>query len=229
MLALRRLRHPGLQGHSFGDEMRSIMTPQSTLLGIALVLVPHGCSTGKATLEAKTLDELVVEGFEQGLPGVILLVDRPGTGRDFLDAKGSADREAKLDLTPDARFRVASNTKSFVGLALAQLEIEGVLQLDDPVSKWLDAEVIAEIANAESATLRQLLNHSSGIYDYLDDDFEAATEADPKHVWTIDETLAYAHGKAAAFPLGEGHEYSNTNCPGPRSSMLACSIRSAST
>jgi D-alanyl-D-alanine carboxypeptidase len=178
-------------------------------LAVALGLAALACSA--VPLEAETLDELVDEGVEQGLPGIILLVDRPGEEDDFLAARGFADRAAELELTPDARFRIASNSKSFVGLALAQLELDGVLQLDAPASDWLGPEVTGEIENAEQATIRQLLNHTSGIYDYIDEDFEAMVAAQPQFMWTIDAALSYAHGKPAAFAPGDDWEYSNTN------------------
>lgn len=182
--------------------------PMRLTLTLGLVIA---CSACTPQFEAETLDELVVEGVEQGLPGVILLVDRPGTDRDFLAAKGWADRDAQLALSSDARFRVASNTKAFVGLALAQLDTEGVLELDDPVSMWLDPTLTQDIENAELVSVRQLLDHTSGIYDYLDEAFEAAIEADPDHAWTTDEALGYARGEPASFEPGEGWEYSNTN------------------
>ncbi len=188
------------------------MTRQHVTLTVTLGLAALACSACTARLEAETLDELLDEGVKQGLPGVILLVDRPGTDNDFLGARGSADIDAGLALTPDARFRVASNTKTFVGLALAQLEVEGVLQLDDPVATWLGPEVLGNIENAQDVSVRQLLNHTSGIFEYLDNEsFWDVVAADPPHAWTLDEALTYAHDQPATFAPGDGWSYSNTN------------------
>lgn len=181
-------------------------------LGFVLGLAALSCSPDQTSIAAETLAELVDAGVEQGLPGVILLVDRPGTDDDFLAAAGFADRVAELALTSDARFRVASNTKSFVGLTLAQLEVEGVLQLEDPLSRWLAPELIARIENAESASIRQILSHTSGIYEYLDnDDFWAKVEQEPQHAWALDEALTYGYDQPAVFAPGESWGYSNTN------------------
>lgn len=170
------------------------------------------CSPGQGSVAAQTLAELVEEGVSRGLPGVILLVDRPGEGDDFLAARGLADRAAGTELTDDARFRVASNTKSLVGLTLAQLAVEGVLQLEDPVSDWLAPELLARVENAESVDIRQLLNHTSGIYEYLDnEEFWTKVEQQPEHAWTLDEALTYAYDQPALFAPGESWAYSNTN------------------
>ena len=65
----------------------------------------------------------------------------------------------------DHAFRVGSITKTFVATVVSQLAAEGTLGLDDAVERWLPGLV----PNAQAITLRQLLNHTSGIYNYTDD------------------------------------------------------------
>jgi CubicO group peptidase (beta-lactamase class C family) len=55
-------------------------------------------------------------------------------------------------------------------VALGDTIDDGVLTLDDTVTQWLDDPVVAKIPNVDRITLRQLLNHTSGVYDYYDDD-----------------------------------------------------------
>ncbi len=163
-------------------------------------------------LEASNHDELVDEAVALGLPGIILLVDRPGDEDDFLAARGEADRSAGAPMTPDARFRIASNSKSFVGLAAAQLELEGLVQLDAPAAQWLPEPVVSRIENADAATLRQLLNHTAGTFDYLEnDDFWAEVDRDPARAWTLLDAIAFAYDEPAEFAPGDGWAYSNTN------------------
>ena len=50
-----------------------------------------------------------------------------------------------------------------------QLIEDGVFTLDDPVSQWLDADLIEKVSNANQVSIRQLLNHTSGIYDVITD------------------------------------------------------------
>lgn len=67
------------------------------------------------------------------------------------------------------RYRVASITKTFVATVLLQLEAEGRLSLDDTVEKWLPGVVHGHGHDGRHITVRQLLNHTSGIYNYLSD------------------------------------------------------------
>ena len=93
-----------------------------------------------------------------------------------------------------------------------------VLTLDDTVTKWLDDPVVGRIPYVDQITLRQLLTHTSGIYDYFDDDSPFWQDAylgegaDWARVWTPQEVLAYADGAKHApyFAPGEGIHYSNT-------------------
>jgi len=90
--------------------------------------------------------------------------------------------------------------------------------LDDTVSQWLDDPVVRRIPNVDRITLRQLLTHTSGVYDYFDDDSPFWQDAylgegaDWARVWTPQEVLAYADGAKHApyFAPGEGVHYSNT-------------------
>jgi D-alanyl-D-alanine carboxypeptidase len=101
-----------------------------------------------------------------------------------------------------------------------QLVDEGVLSLDDTVTKWLDEPAVTRIPNVDRVTLRQLLVHTSGIYDFADDtdspfweDAFLGPEADWTKVWTPQELLSYADGAnhAPYFDPGQGWAYSNTN------------------
>jgi D-alanyl-D-alanine carboxypeptidase len=101
-----------------------------------------------------------------------------------------------------------------------QLVDERIVTFDDTVAKWLNDPTVARIPNVDRITLRQLLNHSSGIYDYADDvdspfwaDAFLGPNADWTKVWTVDELLAYANGASHApyFEPGNGVHNSNTD------------------
>lgn len=121
-------------------------------------------------------------------------------------ADGVADVRTGEPARTGDRFRIASNTKSFVAAVILQLEAEGVLSIQDSAAKWapgLDPRI----------TLRQLLDHTSGLYDpttqrsfwkpYLDDNRRG-------YVYTPDRVIkmALAHGPTDA--PGAKYEYSNT-------------------
>jgi D-alanyl-D-alanine carboxypeptidase len=164
-----------------------------------------------------TLDEVLQAGLELGLPGVALRVERGGEVV-FDGAAGFASLEPQTPLAPEVRFRIASITKTFTAVLVLQLVDAGVLTLDDTVGQWLDDPVVHRIPHVDRITLRQLLNHTSGVYDYFDADSPFWQDAyfgegaDWARVWTPRELLAYADGARHApyFAPGEGSHYSNT-------------------
>ena len=154
-----------------------------------------------------------------GLPGVTLRVDRGGATL-FSGTAGVASRERQTPLRSTDRFRLYSIAKTFTATVVLQLADEGVLSLDDPVRRWLDDPAVASIPHTDAITLRQLLTHSSGVYDYQDEadspfyqDAFFGPGADWARVWTPPELLAYADGARHApyFAPGQGAAYANTN------------------
>lgn len=197
----------------------SLLRVRRTCVAAILGMVWTGCgapetveptSSEPVEFTSNTISDLAEDAVDAGLPGVIILIDGP-RGRQ-IEAAGMADVEAATAMTTDARFRIASNTKSFVGLALAVLDVQGTVDLDSVASTFLPDHYTDRLENLEGATIRQLLNHSSGIYDYLaSDGFAAAVDSDPSHTWSDGEVIEYAFDQPASFPLGQGWEYSNTN------------------
>jgi D-alanyl-D-alanine carboxypeptidase len=80
-------------------------------------------------------------------------------------ARGLANRAGKAPMRVTDRFRVGSVTKTFVSTVVLQLVGEGRLSLDDTVERWLPGLV----PNGQRVTIRQLLSHTSGLYDYTQD------------------------------------------------------------
>lgn len=137
------------------------------------------------------LDQIVAAG----VPGVIALEQR-GPDADFTTA-GVFDRATRARLRPGARFRVGSITKSFVAAVVLQLVREGRLALGQPVGRWLPGL----LADGGRITVRELLNHTSGLYDYTrDPGFIAGEEAN--EVFRPARLVAIAESHPPAFPPG---------------------------
>jgi D-alanyl-D-alanine carboxypeptidase len=141
-------------------------------------------------------------------PGMVMLLDIPGQGR-WIGASGFSDREAQVPMVPEDRFRIASVTKTFVATVVLQLVQEGRLTLDDTVEQWLPGLV----PNGHTITVRQLLNHTSGLYDYLDGAFERVYFAEPPRIWMPQELVWHGVGRSSYFAPGTPGRwrYSNTN------------------
>lgn len=93
-----------------------------------------------------------------------------------------------------------------------QLVEEGKLQLDKNITEYLGNKELEDIANADKVTVRQLMNHTSGIYDVITDNgfYLDVLNNPPRHRTQMD-ILKFVRGKKAAFAAGEKAGYSNTN------------------
>ena len=173
------------------------------------------CTDGRADSstthpKAAALNYLMQSYVKKGLPGMAVLVhDANGT---WTGSAGQADIGRNIDFEPCHVSKAASITKLFVGTLTMKLVEEGVLQLDQKISTWIPGKYLKKIKNANEATLRQLLNHSSGIYDVVKDEgFYLAVLNNPNKNWTPDELLEFVYNKDAVFPCGSKFGYSNTN------------------
>ena len=99
----------------------------------------------------------------RGLPGIVVGVV---SDQQLVWAKGFgyADIQAKIPMSPDTKFRMASHSKLFTAIAIMQLREEGKLRLDDPVEKYLPWFKAAPAGDDDGQiTIEQLLSHSSGL------------------------------------------------------------------
>jgi len=123
-------------------------------------------------------------------------------------AAGLADIGTGRRMTGRDQFEAGSNTKTFTAVLILQLVDRGQVELDAPVSTYLPG-VVPDVAGV---TVRMLLNHTSGLYNYTEDpDLFADMENNPQHVHTDQELLAIAAKGESYFAPGQGWHYSNTN------------------
>ncbi|WP_284746216.1 serine hydrolase domain-containing protein [Amycolatopsis sp. RTGN1] len=153
------------------------------------------------------LAELAQRDVDAGAPGVIVRVD-DGGGRVVELARQAPWTTADHVLSASDAFRMGSNTKTMVATVVLQLVAEQRLRLTDPVGKWLPGLV----PNGDAITLRMLLGHTSGLFNYRDDpDVLKAFTGQDTRVWTPRELLAAATAHDPLFAPGTDYAYSNTN------------------
>src|SRR6266550_7078399 len=179
---------------------------RNALVVVAAVLTLGVGAAPAATPKRANLASIARELVKSGAPGAIVYVRTPTGARAGVG--GYADRAAHVSMRAADRYRIASVSKAFVSVVILQLEAEGKLDIDDAVAKSLPALV----PNGGGITLRELLNHTSGLFDYnADVDFGNAIFANPGRTWTPRELLAYAFAHGPLFPPGTDNSYSNTN------------------
>jgi D-alanyl-D-alanine carboxypeptidase len=174
------------------------------LLPLGLVTAPAATADTPPPANARLqalLDELVAAGAT----GVVARVD--DGNNSWALASGVAQLDPRRQLTPAARFRVGSVTKSFVATVALQLVGERRLRLDDTVERWLPGL----LPNGAAITLRMLLNHTSGLFNYTDDQtFRDHYDADPTAGLAPRRLVALATAHPPTFEPGAGWSYSNT-------------------
>jgi len=160
----------------------------------------------KASAYQSILDEYV----NQGLPGAVLLIhDSEGV---WMGSAGMADIKEGVPTSPCMVSKLASVTKMYIGVLVMQLVEQGKISLDAVIPEYLPEDQIKKVKNAKESTIRQLMNHTSGIYDIISDQgFYLAVLNDPPHNWEPEDLLKFAYNKDAYFAPGADCYYSNTN------------------
>ncbi|WP_350275115.1 serine hydrolase domain-containing protein [Kribbella sp. HUAS MG21] len=182
----------------------------AALAGTAVVTQPSSAAeaadASRHDVVQQSLDKLATGN---SFPGVLATVrERGGRARTY--TAGVADLTTREPVRRDSRVRVGSNTKPFTATVVLQLVGEGKVGLDSPVEKYLPGLVRGAGIDGRKITVRQLLQHTSGIPDY--DEALADGYLKMQHTyWEPREMVDVALRKKALFAPGAGWEYSNTN------------------
>jgi D-alanyl-D-alanine carboxypeptidase len=149
-------------------------------------------------------------------PSAILHVVAPRLGLDWIGAAPGPDRDEAMPPRADGTLRIASNTKTYVAAAVLRLVEDGRLDLDTPIERVLRTGTVATLCaggyRPEAITVRMLLQHTGGVYDYAGDaSYLARVMEDPGRRWTRAEQVQWAvsAGRPYGAP-GEGFHYSDT-------------------
>ena len=134
------------------------------------------------------------------IPGLQLAVVRNGK---IIKAQsyGIANLELNAPVTDDTMFEIASNSKQYTAGAIMLLELDGKLNLDDGITKYLSG-----LPQTYSAiTVRHLLNHTSGVKDYIEE-----FQLNRSLIYTNQELIKRLGANELNFPPGEDAKYSTT-------------------
>jgi D-alanyl-D-alanine carboxypeptidase len=143
-------------------------------------------------------------------PGTALYVSQPRLGT-WTGAAGEANVDPATPMRASDTFRAGSIIKPFISTVVLQLAEEGKLALDDRLPAVLPQSVIARVADADRITVRMLLNHTSGIPEYVDAKFNGEVLAQPRRIWKVEEFLDRTAALPRAFAPGKRYAYSNTD------------------
>ncbi|PWN13292.1 D-alanyl-D-alanine carboxypeptidase [Bacillus thuringiensis] len=156
--------------------------------------------------ERNSVKEAMRDTLQLGYPGILAKTSEGGKSWSY--AAGLADLSTKKPMKTDFRFRIGSVTKTFIATVLLQLSGENRLNLDDSIEKWLPGVIQGNGYDGNQITIRQILNHTSGIADYTNSkDFDIT---DTKKSYTAEEFVKMGISLPPDFAPGKGWSYSNT-------------------
>lgn len=144
--------------------------------------------------------------LQLGFPGILAKTSEGGKTWGY--AAGVANLSTKKPMETDFRFRIGSVTKTFTATVVLQLAGENRLNLDDSIEKWLPGVIQGNGYNGKQITIRQILNHTSGIAEYSR--FKGADFMDTKKSYTAEEIVKMGISLPPDFVPGKGWSYSNT-------------------
>ncbi|WP_329572584.1 serine hydrolase domain-containing protein [Kitasatospora sp. NBC_01266] len=153
------------------------------------------------------LDALV---RDDGMPAALATVkDRDGHTRSY--TAGVADLTTKAKVPTDGEVRIGSNTKTFTAVVMLQLVGEGKVDLEAPVDTYLPGLLRGDGIDGRRITVHELLQHTSGLPDYLDAPEFANLATVQDRYFEPRDLLDQALTQKAHFAPGAQFEYSNTN------------------
>src|SRR5215467_14275018 len=202
----------GFSGRPVRRTARAHMVAASTATLIVLLSVlaadaaPAGAGVRGSAPVPSAFQAAIQQIVTDGVPGAIGY-ERHGS-QVTVATSGLADVATGTPMAAGDRVRVGSVTKTFVATVVLQLVAEHALSLGDSVARWLPGLV----PGGASITIKELLQHTSGIYSYTNDPgFQQALEADPTRVWRPTELVRIAVAHRPVFPPGTSWAYSNTD------------------
>ncbi|UGT57023.1 serine hydrolase domain-containing protein [Nocardia asteroides] len=191
--------------------------------GAVLAVAACGETSVDASNEVKTPPPAVATAMDtvvgQGFPGVQVVIDGPAGHRTF--TAGVGDLGTRAPFPDDARVRIGSNTKTYVATVIMQLVAEGKVDLDAPIERYLPGVVRGNGNDGNRITVRQVLQHTSGVPDYVGSGADITTQ-NSEQLDPDDEALRWQHFEMTdlvrraltmppQFEPGAKSVYTNTN------------------
>ncbi|WP_336985527.1 serine hydrolase domain-containing protein [Altererythrobacter aquiaggeris] len=179
---------------------------KTVIIGAAMIgasLLPTAAFAADDDIAAQVA-ALLEKSYPAEGPGAAIIVTDNGDVV-YSGGQGLANVEAGTPISPDTVFRLASISKQFAAATVLRLAEQGKLSLGDPLSKFLPDYP----APGADVTVRQLLNHTSGIQSYTGI-AGWMTEANTSQVMTTNELIAEFSDLPANFPAGQAFLYNNS-------------------
>ncbi|WP_341530587.1 serine hydrolase domain-containing protein [Nostoc sp. UHCC 0302] len=154
------------------------------------------------------LDEVVAE---QKIPGAVMYISTPKG--HWLAASGVNNLATKTPMKPTDGFSIASMSKTFVAVVVLKLVEQGKIELDQAIATYLPRDISPHIINSDKITVRQLLNNTSGVAEYLatPEFIQATAKRSRSQPWTAREAIQYMYDEEPQASPGDKFIYTDSN------------------
>jgi D-alanyl-D-alanine carboxypeptidase len=174
------------------------------------VAIPDGRLNAPPAQVSADLHRVIGTGLrDTAIPGIQVGISTPQWTWD--SAAGNASPITGEPARPGMRFLIASVSKTFTSVAVQKLAEKGKLSLDDNISVWLPADLVKTIPNGDEITVRQLLDHTSGIADYDESAINLEEYQNPDTPVPYQAGLMQGLNASPLYPPGTNYTYSNVN------------------
>jgi D-alanyl-D-alanine carboxypeptidase len=182
---------------------------------VPLLLAVQAATSDSVGARLQSIADSVLKARPR-VPGLLIHVEVPKSGRKWTIASGWSDTATRTPLRPDQPVRIASNTKTYTASAILRLVERGTIALSDPIEKHLPAEFTRELKRGGMATdvitIDHLLSHRSGLNEHPSvPSYVASVTTNPTKRWTRLEQVQWLVDslKPVGAP-GERFKYSDT-------------------
>ncbi|NRA93082.1 MAG: beta-lactamase family protein [Psychroserpens sp.] len=140
--------------------------------------------------------------------GIIAHIESPKNRISWSGSAGYSNKDTQTELLPDEPALIASSIKTYVSATILRLQEEGKLDIENPIENHLSRKTITLFEDdgykLEEIKIKHLLSHTSGIDDYVNEDYFELIKNNPKYRWTRDEQLKLSVNVGS--PLGQPQE-----------------------
>lgn len=176
---------------------------------IVTLIIIFFCAPSMASISSNTTVRMqrFLEQWRRAheIPAIVLTIKKLPQNKMYTFVSGTTALNGNEKITANNLFQIGSLTKTFISAVILQLAAEGKLNLNDTFEKWFP-----EYGRWQNITIQQLLNMSSGIYNYSDAIKWVDVKKDKRH-WQPNELVDLAYKYKDYFRAGQGWRYSNTN------------------
>ncbi|MEH2438958.1 serine hydrolase domain-containing protein [Nostoc sp.] len=165
-------------------------------------------TVGKSSQLQTLLNEIVVE---EKIPGAVMYISTPKGS--WVGASGVNSLSTKARMKTTDGFSIASMSKTFMAVVVLKLVEQGKIGLDRAIATYLPRDITPHIVNSDKITVRQLLNHTSGVAEYLDtkEFIQATAKRSRSQPWTAREAIPYMYQEEPKANPGEKFIYTDCN------------------